>query len=319
MVGRIAMCSVGILVGLAGMRVQAQAPVVSTPANGAGCAQSVPVCAPAKPCRPCLWGPGIKGLFGGWCRPCRSPQPVACATCATAAAPAQPVRSVRVATPACATCAPACGCPTCVARRTPYVSTVIVNGSPAVSGHVASAYNTVPMPALSPAPQQGFAVPTTAAPPLAPPANPYATFIESVQTTQEKDARAIQEIVEHRQANLSLIRTMQAAEANTVASFEKLLNQMKEDSPKPAPIAAMPAAIDPPAETSTPPVVTLPAVPMIPVVPVSPAVVQVPTTIVPPLQAGSSAKEIQALMEELDRLAQKVKELNSQTQALPDK
>ena len=319
MVGRMVLCSVGILVGLAGTRVQAQAPVESAQGTRAGCAPSVPVCVPAKPCRPCLLGPGLKGLFGGWCRTCKTQQPVPCATCATAPAPAQPVRTIRVTAPVCATCAPACGCPTCVARRTPYVSTVIVNGSPAVSGSVPSAYKTVPMPMLSPAPQRGNAAPTTAAPPLAAPANPHATFIEAVQTTQEKDALAIQEIVEHRQANLALIRTMQAADANTVAAFEKLILQMKEDSPKAPPIQAMPAASDLPLDTGTPAVAAPPAVPTIPVVPVPTVVIPVPTVVIPTPPAGTSAKEIQALMEELDRLSQKVKELNSQTQALPDK
>jgi hypothetical protein len=202
-----------------------------------------------------------------------------------------------------------------VARRTPQVATVVVNGSPAVCCAVPSAYNTVPTP--SPIPQRTAAVQTTVAPPLAP-VNPHATFIESVQTTQEKDTRAIQEMVEHRQANLALIRTMQAADANTVAAFEKLVLQMKEDSPKVAPIRTMPTASDLPVDPGTPTVVAPPAVPTIPVIPVPTVVVPVPT-VIPAPPAGTSAKEIQALMEELDRLARKVKELNSQTQALPDK
>ena len=324
MVGRIAMCSVGILVGLAGMGVQAQAPAESAPGNGAGCARSVPVCVPAKPCRPCLLGPGIKGLFGGWCRPCKCQQPVACPTCAPTPAPCQPVQAIRVrAIPqcqpklACATCpTPVCGCPVCVARRTPVVAKVVVNCTPAPCCTVPPAYNMVPVPAT--VPQRATAVPTTATPRLAAPAvDPYAAFIESVQTTQEKDARAIQEMMEHRQANLAVIRSMQAADSNAVAAFEKLVRQMKEGSPQATPVPAIPAPPDAPVAsptTDTPPVVTLPIVPILPVTPIPSIVVPVPAA----LPAGPSPKEIQALMEELDRLSQKVKELNGQTQASPN-
>lgn len=320
MLGRIAICSVGILVGSSGMYTWAQAPAGSPPGTVAGCTQPVVVCAPAKP-RSCLFGPGLKGLFGGWCHPTKCQQPVACPTCA--ATTPRPVRKI-CATPIPRTqCAPTCGCAKCVVGRTPPTATIFVNGVP-------PAYNMVAVPMLNGQHPASLAdlsgntsAPTSPEPSLAAPsANPYAAFLAAMQNAQEKDALAIQEMMEHREANLAVIRSVQAVEANTVSAFEKLVRQMKEDSSKATPVPAM-AAVPPDVAPAVPADIAPPVVPTYPIPSIPAAVPALPITSIPTVisapAAGRSPKEIQALMEELDRLSQKVKELSNQSQESPDK
>jgi hypothetical protein len=60
--------------------------------------------------------------------------------------------------------------------------------------------------------------------------NPYLALIDAIQASQEKTERALREMVENREANLSIIRAMQTADTNAVALFEKALQVMKRDS-----------------------------------------------------------------------------------------
>jgi hypothetical protein len=68
---------------------------------------------------------------------------------------------------------------------------------------------------------------TTAEPPQAE-GNAYIPLIQAIQAAQEKDNRAMREMMENRQATLSLVRAIQSSDAQTVSSFEKMLQQMKD-------------------------------------------------------------------------------------------
>ena len=154
-------------------------------------------------------------------------------------------------------------------------------------------------------------------PALAQPApNPYVAFIEAMQTAQDKNVRAIQEMVEHRQASQAVIRSMQASDANTVAAFEKLVNQMKDDATTRAPVAPTvngnpvpPVNVNtlPPVNVNTAPLPSVPAsLPAPPLTPVPPPMVQ------PAVVQPAATKDMKALLQELEQLSQKVKELSSQ-------
>ena len=132
------------------------------------------------------------------------------------------------------------------------------------------------------------------------PANPYIALIETISNAQEKDNRAIREMLENRTARLAIIRSMQTSEANTVATFEKFVRQMKEDSANLAPVPTQTASdLNPSAPTGllpTPPVPTTPVV----ATPVKGGVVP------------ASPSEMQKLVQELEQLSQKVKDLSGQ-------
>jgi hypothetical protein len=89
--------------------------------------------------------------------------------------------------------------------------------------------------------------------------NPYVALIQAIQVSQEKDARALREMVESRQANLAIIRAIQNSDATTVATFEKLLQVLKgpQATPVSTPTATpeKPARMNPAANktASTPP------------------------------------------------------------------
>ena len=111
----------------------------------------------------------------------------------------------------------------------------------------------------------------------APPGNPYTALIESIQAAQMRDSRALREILEHRQASLEVIRTMQLSDAATVAAFERVTEVMK----------ATPAVPVASRETIRPTGATAPA-------------------------ADPSAPELRAMMKDLAELTQMVRDLSAQ-------
>ena len=346
MFGRIVLFSVGMLLGLSGVQVQAQASIAPS-GDGLGCCQKAQLCVVECP-RTRLFGPGLECLFGRWWRTPKCPQACGdtCKTCAPARVPAcncLPAKPVCVpSTPVCRPtivrirATPTCACSDGVkGTRVPCETCVAMNPVPASGSYTASPYNMVPV--FAPKPQQGYspnvgggtpplptvvismppprgtAEPTLAQPtPAQPASNPYMAFIEAMQQVQEKNSRALQEMVEQRMASQAVIRSMQASDANTAAAFEKLVHQMKEDSSPRIPGAppavnvnvnanppdingnTIPSAF--PASLPAPPASATPVVPVVPPAPPVPA----------------APKDLKTLLQELEQLSQKVKELSAQ-------
>jgi hypothetical protein len=98
--------------------------------------------------------------------------------------------------------------------------------------------NLVPTPAPAPA-HPPLTAPTTVqgAGPDGVNLNPYLAMINAIQASQDRDAKAIREMIENRQANMSIIKAMQTADANTAHTFEKLLNQLKSNPAASVPVS----------------------------------------------------------------------------------
>ena len=129
------------------------------------------------------------------------------------------------------------------------------------------------------------------------PTSPYLALIDAIQAAQEKDNRAMREMLENRSGRLAVIRSLQASDANTVATFEKLITQLKEDSSNLTPVPVK-RGVTTPVTTSKEDVSTLPPVPTTPVKTIS----NTPTT----------PNDMHKLVQELEQLSQKVKDLSSQ-------
>ena len=162
---------------------------------------------------------------------------------------------------------------------------------------------------MSPVAPSAMPMGTTAEPAQAKQTSPYIAFIEAMQATQERNTRAIQDIAESRQANLAVIRSMQTSDANTVAAFEKLVTQMKDESASSAPNRTA-SKVNP--------------APVAPPTPVNPAIVtpppSIPVNVLPSVSNGAIVappKDMQSLMQELDQLSQKVKDLSTQVPPPP--
>ena len=158
------------------------------------------------------------------------------------------------------------------------------------------------------------------------PTSPYLALIDAIQNAQEKDNRAMREMLENRSGRLAVIRSLQASDANTVATFEKLIAQLKEDSSNANPVPANTVKVSSETPPSPPKVdpSLLPPVPTTPVkadagIPASPN--KEDSTTLPPVptiavksSGGTPAapNDMQKLLQELEQLSQKVKDLSSQ-------
>ncbi len=132
-------------------------------------------------------------------------------------------------------------------------------------------------------------------PPAAAP-NPYLALIQQIQASQEKDSKALRGMIENRQATRSVIQAIQSSDANTVAAFEKVLQELKG--------ASAPAAVRAPAPAPAPPSAQAPAPAPAPAASAS-------------NEGSPSSAELRAAMQEIKELSQNVRDLLSRVVPQP--
>ncbi len=114
--------------------------------------------------------------------------------------------------------------------------------------------------------------------------NPYLTLVQQIQASQEKDGKALRDMIENRQATRSVIQAIQSSDANTVSTFEKVLQQLKT-----SPVVSPASAPAPAAGTSA----------------------------APQTNTNAATTELRAAMRELNELSLSVRNLSSQVAAQP--
>jgi hypothetical protein len=72
---------------------------------------------------------------------------------------------------------------------------------------------------------------------------PYGQLIQSIQAAQERDNKALRDMLETRAATQAVVRALQASDDKTVEMFEKMIQQMKgPGAPAAAPVGPSTAA-----------------------------------------------------------------------------
>ena len=86
---------------------------------------------------------------------------------------------------------------------------------------------------------------------------PYGQLIMSIQAAQDRDNKALRDMIETRQATQAVVRALQASDSNTVEMFEKMIQQMKGTPTIPnvptGPTSAAPSIVAPIPGTSMAP------------------------------------------------------------------
>ncbi len=213
---------------------------VCVPVRVVHCAPPAPVCKPAPVCVPApvcykpapVCAPACTPA--PVCAPACTPAPAACGTCGKHHHLFRHKDGVAylVPTPCEAGCGSAGGCAAAIPPSVGQVPGTLPGTLPGTAPAYAAPLAPTAQPPISAAPAAGNT-------------QGYEALVQMIQTSQERESKALREMMENRAATASVIRAMQASDANSVATFEKMLQQMK-GSPVSAPtVTPVPAATEP--------------------------------------------------------------------------